>query len=192
MPNISNYHEWTVWGRVGSLNEGAGANGSVPLSPNVTSGSQNDVDVSAWGPRGCIADSDNKRVLEGLNISNIPQMNLRNCVILCADHGYSIAGVESGSVCYCDSALRNGGHFSLLSNETCGIPCPGDRTYSSFRSGFLLMACHIAYENCGGSNALTLIALTNLDLPISRAFPVHPVSSSVTIVIVFVLFTLLS
>jgi hypothetical protein len=193
-PANSSYVENATWGGVGSLSEGVGDRGSLPLNLNATSGVLLDnVDVSEWELKGCIADSTNNRALEGVAITNQPEMNLRKCAILCEVHGYSIAGVEFGTECYCDNALRNGVHLNLISNVTCGTPCPGNRTYSSFLSVFLLMICRVAYENCGGSNALTLLALEGVDIRTtgeSRAYPVYHISLVTFVTTLFTSFLL--
>lgn len=129
-PVNSSYNENASWGRVGSLSEGVGDRGSLSLTLNSTSGAVLDsVDASDWETKGCIAEVNNGRALEGAAITDQPEMNLRKCAILCEVRGYSIAGVEFGTECYCDNALRNGIQLDLVANVTCGMPCPGNREY---------------------------------------------------------------
>ena len=97
-PGNSSYVEAASWGRVGSLSEGVGTRGATPISFNTTTGVQvDDTDASDWDSRGCISDSITGRALEGVSITDEPEMSLRKCAILCESRGYSIAGVEFGT-----------------------------------------------------------------------------------------------
>jgi hypothetical protein len=173
-PVNSSYTEAASWGRVGSLSEGVGTRGASPISFNTTAGVLvDDNDASDWDSRGCIADSITGRALEGASIVDEPEMNLRKCAILCESRGYSVAGVEFGTSplpvwvselmtdvlgheCYCDDALRNGVHMDLVANISCGMPCTGNRAWSPTvpKSSHI----QIAYENCGGSKSLVILA----------------------------------
>ncbi|CCA73977.1 related to glyoxal oxidase precursor [Serendipita indica DSM 11827] len=143
-PLNNSYVDTTGWGRVGSLSEGVGSRGTQPVNISSISGVQlhdDDTNASGWEVRGCIQESKHGRALLGAAMTEESQMNLRKCAVLCANRGYSIAGVEFGHECYCDDALRNGVRMELINNVTCGIPCPGN-----------------PYENCGGRQALTILA----------------------------------
>jgi hypothetical protein len=96
-PSNTTFVDSVAWGRVGSLSEGVGTRGSKSLLLNDTTGIQvDDMGAEDWEVRGCIAESKQGRALEGVAITDIPEMNLRACAILCENRGYAVAGVEFG------------------------------------------------------------------------------------------------
>jgi len=71
-----------------------------------------------------------------------PNMTIEICTSYCAGKGYSLAGVEYGTECYCSSQLSGGASTSLVSGQ-CYMTCPGNSS-----------------EMCGGPNAIQLYQLS--------------------------------
>jgi hypothetical protein len=67
---------------------------------------------------------------------------VEGCVNTCIGLGYSIAGLEYSSQCFCDNALRNGP--STASEASCNMPCSGNST-----------------EMCGAGNILSIYSKGN-------------------------------
>lgn len=84
---------------------------------------------------GCFTDSTSARVLgSSLNIAgNTPA----KCKAGCADAGYTYAGVEFGSQCFCGAALQQ----TLVPSTDCNYACPGDSA-----------------QTCGGFNAIQIFS----------------------------------
>ncbi|WVQ79634.1 hypothetical protein IAT38_001734 [Cryptococcus sp. DSM 104549] len=86
----------------------------------------------------CIAEGTSGRALASASYAS-SEMTQATCASYCGDKGYTLAGIEYASECWCGDILSNGA--SLLSTSTaCTMSCSGDST-----------------SICGGGNALTLI-----------------------------------
>lgn len=93
------------------------------------------VPLAGWTDTGmCMTEVSGRALPAALyrNGTNTPAM----CTAFCASQGYSIAGVENGNECWCDSQLRNGAMLNSTSTA-CTKSCSGS---SKIR--------------CGGPNAL--------------------------------------
>ncbi|WVQ70425.1 uncharacterized protein L199_008652 [Kwoniella botswanensis] len=88
---------------------------------------------NGWSSMGCFKEGTTGRALDGWSYST-PALNTATCINYCKNKGYSMAGLEYGGECYCDSALRNGAGQTAT---TCNMPCSGGPG-----------------ENCGGANVL--------------------------------------
>lgn len=77
-----------------------------------------------------------------LNAYSVVQddMTIAKCLNICADKGYSLAGIEYGQECYCDNALQNSASLDKASDR-CTMMCPGNV---------------IDEGKCGGPDALSL------------------------------------
>lgn len=95
---------------------------------------------SNWTYAGCYTDSVNPRSLgtTGVLFAGIGQGMVTSsaCVAYCADAGYSIAGTEFASQCFCDNVLTGS---SIASESVCNMSCQGN-----------------ASEICGGVAALSV------------------------------------
>ncbi|WVR06724.1 hypothetical protein IAU60_003756 [Kwoniella sp. DSM 27419] len=78
------------------------------------------------------------RALTGSHFSG-SDVTQASCASFCNDNGFTIAGVEYGSECWCGNILTNGASLTLTS-QACTMQCAGDNT-----------------AICGGGNALNLI-----------------------------------
>ncbi|KFZ11619.1 hypothetical protein V501_04668 [Pseudogymnoascus sp. VKM F-4519 (FW-2642)] len=77
-----------------------------------------------WTLVGCTTDSQSARALA--NRITLPNeasiMTPKVCTDACATAGYRLSGIQYGSECYCDNAIRNG---YALTSLGCTMPCPG-------------------------------------------------------------------
>ncbi|OCF78392.1 hypothetical protein I204_00332 [Kwoniella mangroviensis CBS 8886] len=78
---------------------------------------------AGWISRGCYADSSSKRVLNGNIFESKPDMTYASCIAICVRKGYTMAGVEYGTQCFCGTALVSP---SPAANSECNRPCSGD------------------------------------------------------------------
>jgi len=95
---------------------------------------------SGWAYQGCAWDDISSRSLSK-NILSEPQMTVELCLKGCAAQGYTYAGLEFGSQCYCGNSfpsdklpVAHDGSFSR-----CDMPCSGNNT-----------------QWCGGKSAMNL------------------------------------
>ncbi|KAL4888328.1 WSC domain-containing protein [Aspergillus ambiguus] len=90
-----------------------------------------------WASLGCYSDDTNARTL---NTSILVHGNtVEACQAACAGEGYTYAGMEYGTQCFCGTAI---GDRSTLVDAGCDTPCPANPS-----------------EICGGSNSLSLYAI---------------------------------
>ncbi len=68
-------------------------------------------------------------------------MTIDKCTAACKGAGYSMAGVEFGTECYCANTLSNGASVAAVSGQ-CVMSCPGS-----------------PFQRCGGPNAIQLYTL---------------------------------
>lgn len=119
-------------------------NGTKPSYANYTETSTNFTDFKSVIPTGytetgCIAEGITGRALNALYWSSA-NMTRGACVSYCQSNGFPLAGVQYGSECRCDTAIRNGGsNTTLLDQSQCGMKCSGNNN-----------------ENCGGSAVMNL------------------------------------
>ncbi|KIM25969.1 hypothetical protein M408DRAFT_202977 [Serendipita vermifera MAFF 305830] len=76
-----------------------------------------------FNSKGCYVDSVNARVLTPLNTAQAP-MTVGNCVDACSAAGFTVAGLEFSSECYCGNALP-----PLSTTEGCVMACAGDSAH---------------------------------------------------------------
>jgi len=70
-------------------------------------------------------------------------LTVEGCISICINNGYSIAGVEYATQCFCDSVMSGTTQVSLgLSIARCHSPCSGN-----------------ANESCGGQNKIEIYSL---------------------------------
>ncbi|KAM5541685.1 hypothetical protein V8D89_004666 [Ganoderma adspersum] len=90
---------------------------------------------AGWSSVGCVSDN-SARALTGFSVTN-DQMTYDSCISTCSAQGYSMAGIEYGSECYCGHSFENGAGVAL-DPSSCSMDCAGDSA-----------------ATCGGSWALT-------------------------------------
>jgi hypothetical protein len=87
--------------------------------------------------KGCYVDGPGYRIMN-FQQPDDSAMTVASCSNKCAAAGYSIAGMEYSSQCFCDNVIRNGG--SLASSDSdCNMACAGN-----------------ANQKCGAGNRLSV------------------------------------
>ncbi|KAL7410783.1 glycosyl hydrolase family 71-domain-containing protein [Mrakia frigida] len=93
--------------------------------------------ISGWKHTGCYSDSGGARALTGFAQTGITTNTLQTCTALCASKGFSIAGAEYGSECYCGNAIS--GSSTIQASTQCANRCAGNSA-----------------QICGGTNRITI------------------------------------
>ncbi|KAH6711606.1 hypothetical protein BKA61DRAFT_554745 [Leptodontidium sp. MPI-SDFR-AT-0119] len=99
-----------------------GVSSTVSLSSSSTAPASTGF-PTGWTSQGCWVDGLTGRILTKQQPDNA-QNTLESCVQTCAGLGYTIAGAEYGTECYCDNFVYNGGALAAAQTD-CNIPCPG-------------------------------------------------------------------
>ena len=101
------------------------------------------VSVPGWTYSGCFSDSASTRALTGINLANLGRDNVTStgCINYCAAQGFTIAGTEWSSQCFCGDSLASGS--VALAESQCAMPCIAD-----------------ASEICGGSLSLSIFQVS--------------------------------
>ncbi|WWD04019.1 hypothetical protein V865_002082 [Kwoniella europaea PYCC6329] len=95
---------------------------------------------AGWVSRGCYVDSSSARVLDGNVFESQSDMTYASCINICTGKGYSYAGLEYGSQCYCGNNLVK----PTSVTTGCDKPCAGD-----------------SKALCGGYNRITVLQKTS-------------------------------
>ncbi|WVF71754.1 hypothetical protein IAT40_006562 [Kwoniella sp. CBS 6097] len=123
-----------------------GGSNALQLYQNPDLALANTVQDPNYHLQGCIQEVSG-RALTGASV-NKNDLTVDSCIAFCSQGGFTYAGVEYGSECYCGNELSNGADASKLSTQ-CNVPCKGN-------SG----------QNCGGPNAIQLYAQYTRSPPI--------------------------
>ncbi|KAL6869950.1 hypothetical protein ACO1O0_001285 [Amphichorda felina] len=114
--------------------------GDAPL-PSETPGTPTPTDVpEGWDSYGCWVDSINGRIL-AFQAPDDAQLTLASCVAACADRGYTVAGAEYYTQCFCGNEIINGG-AKADDESQCSTPCGGD-----------------ADQKCGGPDRMSIFSM---------------------------------
>lgn len=92
---------------------------------------------SGWVYKGCYVDNANGRVLPAQALVS-STLTVESCVQACSGQGYSVAGMEYSTECYCGNAIYSGGALAP-SDSDCSMACGGN-----------------ANEKCGAGNRLSI------------------------------------
>lgn len=95
---------------------------------------------SGWGYYGCWVDAAQGRILNYQAPDNA-QLTIQSCVKTCADKGYTVAGAEYFTQCFCGKALINGA-VKAQSESQCSTPCGGNSA-----------------QNCGGPARMSIYSI---------------------------------
>lgn len=87
--------------------------------------------------KGCYVDGPGFRIMNHQEADNA-QMTIASCSNKCAALGYTIAGMEYSTQCFCDNMIRQGGQLATADTQ-CGMACGGN-----------------ADEKCGGPDRLSI------------------------------------
>lgn len=99
----------------------------TPTTVSVTVPSATITDLpTGWTYKGCWVDRALGRgSILADNLPNDANMTVESCIQNCITAGYSIAGMEYYTQCYCDSAVINLGALAS-SDSQCNTPCGGN------------------------------------------------------------------
>jgi len=79
---------------------------------------------TGWASQGCWVDGAFGRILD-VQQPDSDQNTVEVCINNCITLGYTVAGLEYGSQCFCDSRIRNGGVLATAQTD-CSMPCSGN------------------------------------------------------------------
>jgi hypothetical protein len=105
-------------------------------APSDTAGTDNS--ESGWSYLGCYSDNISARALKGVQFANlgVGKVTSTGCMEYCGKAGFSLAGTEYASECFCGDKLEGSIKFGA---EKCEMKCSGDES-----------------QICGGSAALSV------------------------------------
>ena len=92
---------------------------------------------SGWAYKGCYVDNAHGRVLP-MQLPDNSTLTVESCVQSCYGRGYSVAGMEYSTQCFCGNAIYSGGTLAS-SDSDCNMACGGN-----------------AKEKCGAGNRLSV------------------------------------
>ncbi|WWC73158.1 uncharacterized protein I206_107124 [Kwoniella pini CBS 10737] len=131
---------------VGNANENCGGPNALWLYINPNSLSSSVVLPTGWNYKGCIAEGWTARTLNFTATSYVQKgtMTGEYCAQQCAQLGYTMAGTEYASECYCGNSFGGGATGAIIdtltdSTSQCNYACPGNSA-----------------EMCGGASRLSL------------------------------------
>ncbi|KAF7355708.1 hypothetical protein MSAN_01488600 [Mycena sanguinolenta] len=89
---------------------------------------------ASWTVQGCYTDTSSSRTLSESSTTSA-NMTVASCFAFCSAGGFSLAGVEFGSECYCDYAIQSTG--ALASAANCNEACSGNSTETCGAGNFI-------------------------------------------------------
>nr|XP_036580691.1 WSC domain-containing protein [Colletotrichum truncatum]KAF6788686.1 WSC domain-containing protein [Colletotrichum truncatum] len=105
---------------------------------------------AGWERRGCWVDNANGRILP-FQAPEDAKLTIAKCAQYCESKGYTVAGAEWFTQCFCGNAIYGGG-VETTDIASCSTPCGGNDT-----------------ETCGGPNRMNIISK---GVPVTYAPPV--------------------
>ncbi|GKT42002.1 WSC domain-containing protein [Colletotrichum spaethianum] len=109
---------------------GAATTSAAPVATGLPTG---------WTNQGCWVDNLNGRILPN-QLPDDPAMTLASCAQACSAAGYTVAGAEYHTQCFCGNAIYYGGALATDAT-TCNTPCGGKPA-----------------EMCGGPNRMIIMS----------------------------------
>ena len=110
-------------GNVVAASVTSSSSNSPSSTPTSTSSSASAVSTApSWSYYGCWTDAVGSRSLMNQMYGNANTMTQELCMSECQSAGYTMAGLEYYSECYCDTQIRNGGALAT-DPTTCNTAC---------------------------------------------------------------------
>ncbi|KAE8445874.1 hypothetical protein EG329_012797 [Mollisiaceae sp. DMI_Dod_QoI] len=136
-PNRLNVYSYTASG-TSSTTSVSGTGSSTSKSTSTTSSSTGATSLpTGWAYKGCWVDQQFGRIL-AVPEPDSATLTVESCIATCKSAGYSVAGMEYYTQCYCGNAIVNAG--SLAANPSdCNTACGGNSA-----------------EMCGGGNRMSI------------------------------------
>lgn len=120
----------------------AGAGSGVPSSTSSAAISSRTVSATGlpagWNYAGCYTEGAQGRSISADQQPDNPQLTIESCIAACSAAGYTVAGMEYSTQCFCGNDIRNGGALASADTE-CAMACGGN-----------------ANEICGGPGRLSV------------------------------------
>ena len=104
--------------------------------------------AGSWTYKGCYIDGVNNRILP-TQVPSTNQMTVESCSASCAANGFSVAGAEYGTECYCGNAIIQGGKQDTANPNGCNMNCGGN-----------------ANEKCGGPSRMSIYSNITGTVPV--------------------------
>ncbi|KKY17432.1 putative copper radical oxidase [Phaeomoniella chlamydospora] len=111
---------------------------------------------SGWTYQGCYVDNANGRAM-AYQQTDSSSLTVESCITECVALGYTVAGMEYSSQCFCDDYVRNGA--TLASESECNMACSGDS------SGICGAGNRLSIYSDGPLEVLAVPAAQNTSLP---------------------------
>jgi hypothetical protein len=113
-------------------------------APAATGTAGNSTLPAGWSYHGCYIDGANGRDMN-YQLPDNSTLTIESCVQTCIGLGYSVAGAEYSTQCFCDNFIRNGA--TLAANTDCSMTCSGNSS-----------------EFCGAGNRLSIYSNATLQV----------------------------
>lgn len=97
---------------------------------------------NGWAYKGCYIDNAQGRIMNNQQDDSTTNSN-QVCIDKCIGLGFSVAGTQYASQCFCDNFIRNGA--ALTADADCNMACSGKPS-----------------EKCGAGNRMTIYSNTTL------------------------------
>lgn len=125
----------SVWSRIGSGTDPTTTASATAVPTPTGSGTAAELPAD-WTYQGCYSEGTSGRAFLNQQPDSTT-LTIESCVTACIGLGYSVAGMEYASQCFCDNFLRNGA--ALVADSDCNMACSGN-----------------AAEDCGAGNRLSV------------------------------------
>ncbi|KAJ3069113.1 hypothetical protein HDU98_007813 [Podochytrium sp. JEL0797] len=114
---------------------------TTPLNPTYPT-------IPNWTFQNCYLDNANTRTLAS-QVWNVSPFTISACVAKCAASGFTYAGAEFGSQCFCGSGLNSSA--LVVESSHCEDPCQGDSTQICGGSGYISVYALVGQANSSTS-----------------------------------------
>ncbi|EXJ83114.1 hypothetical protein A1O1_06733 [Capronia coronata CBS 617.96] len=126
-----------------------------------------DLTSKGWAYAGCGTDNYYNRILTGATQAN-DQMTNENCIAFCESTGFSVAGTEYSTECYCGNSIPSSGAPVPGVVGNCEMPCKGKSSEFCGGSGVISL-----YQKCTGDSC-TNAQFGGSSAPVQAANPPAP------------------
>jgi hypothetical protein len=152
-PNRLDYYTGAATTPTSTTGGGGASSTSTSSSPTATvTGNDGATLPAGWKYDGCWVDNANGRIMRYEQPDN-DELTVESCINTCIGLGYTVAGIEYGIQCFCDTMITAGGVLATNQGD-CNTACPGN-----------------ANEMCGAGNRMTVFntgTLTTIGVPVEQ------------------------
>ena len=133
----------------------------------VTSTIYTDMTAEGWEYLGCGVDVYGNPALGGDPLEDSPTMTVQNCITLCGSKGFSIAGLEYASQCFCGNTLPARASPTPGFIGGCNMPCAGNSNELCGAGSRLSL-----YQKCTGTCQNAQFGLAGEGVTVPAVIPV--------------------